>query len=377
MQDPPRYDVAVIGAGIAGASAAYWLARAGARVALIEAGHPATGASGASFAWLNAAHKEPDAYHRLNAAGMAEYDSLERDVEGIEVHRTGSLHWPVTPGEEARLAERGERLERLGYPARWISRAECLEREPGLRLPPAAERVLWLERDAWLDPPTVIRALLAAARHAVRLHEAAEVTGFTWSEDELTGVRTADREFAADTFLICAGTATGELAELLDAVVPVERSPGLLLVTEPLPGALHHVAYHGLGRDHDIHLRPDVGGGLRIGSNATDRQLSAATTREEAARVAEELLARATSVLPALEGVSVERVHLGVRPVPVDGLTVAGRLPGLDNAYVAVTHSGITLGPLLGRLLAAEITGDDPSPLLLDFRPERFVAARN
>ena len=88
------------------------------------------------------------------------------------------------------------------------------------------------------------------------------------------------------------------------------------------------------------------------------------------------LLERAAAVLPALAGSRIARVHVGVRPVPADGHTVAGRLPGWDNAYVAVTHSGITLGPLLGRLLAEEVTSGRRDPLLASFRPERFAVAR-
>ena len=65
-----EYDVAVIGLGIVGASAVYAAAWAGARVLALDAGVPGGGTSGASFAWLNAVRKEPEAYHRLNAAGM-------------------------------------------------------------------------------------------------------------------------------------------------------------------------------------------------------------------------------------------------------------------------------------------------------------------
>src|SRR5262245_31091076 len=61
-----RYDVAVIGVGIVGASAVYALARAGARVVALDAGVPGAGTSGTSFAWVNSVRKEPEVYHRLN-----------------------------------------------------------------------------------------------------------------------------------------------------------------------------------------------------------------------------------------------------------------------------------------------------------------------
>jgi len=48
-------------------------------------------------------------------------------------------------------------------------------------------------------------------------------------------------------------------------------------------------------------------------------------------------------------------------------------LPGEEALYLAVTHSGMTLGPLLGELVAAEILGAAPDPRLASFRPERLV----
>ena len=51
------------------------------------------------------------------------------------------------------------------------------------------------------------------------------------------------------------------------------------------------------------------------------------------------------------------------------------RIPGFDNAWMIATHSGVTLGPLLGRLIADEILRDTPSATLAPFRPDRFAAA--
>ena len=67
--------------------------------------------------------------------------------------------------------------------------------------------------------------------------------------------------------------------------------------------------------------------------------------------------------------------RLGVRPMPADHHTIAGRIPGFENAWMIATHSGVTLGPLLGRLLADEIVRGVPSSMLVPFRPERFATA--
>jgi len=61
--------------------------------------------------------------------------------------------------------------------------------------------------------------------------------------------------------------------------------------------------------------------------------------------------------------------------MPGDRHTIAGRIPGFTNAWMIATHSGITLGPLLGRLVADEIVRAAPSPVLAPFRPERFLTS--
>ena len=73
----PSYDVVVVGGGIVGCMSAFWLARRGMKVALVEAGRIGGGTTGNSFAWINATSKVSDErYHRLNALGGAVYREL-------------------------------------------------------------------------------------------------------------------------------------------------------------------------------------------------------------------------------------------------------------------------------------------------------------
>ncbi|HEX7102900.1 MAG TPA: hypothetical protein VF201_09680, partial [Nitrolancea sp.] len=65
--------------------------------------------------------------------------------------------------------------------------------------------------------------------------------------------------------------------------------------------------------------------------------------------------------------------RIGVRPYPQDGRSCAGPVSAIHGYYEAVTHSGVTLGPLLGRLLAQTITNGQNDPLLAPFSPDRFA----
>ena len=66
----PGFRVAVVGAGIVGASVAYHLSKGRAEVVLIDGAEPGSGTTSTSFAWVNANNKLPRDYFELNLAGM-------------------------------------------------------------------------------------------------------------------------------------------------------------------------------------------------------------------------------------------------------------------------------------------------------------------
>src|SRR2546428_303558 len=159
-----HYDVAVIGLGMVGASAVYAAAGAGARVLALDAGPPGGGTSGTSFAWLNSVRKEPDVYHRLNAAGMTAHRELSRELGGDAGYDDGGwLEWADAGDEERELRERVHRLATRGYPAEWISHERASKLEPGLAIPDRVQDIAFFAADAWLDAPRLIGRLLAAA----------------------------------------------------------------------------------------------------------------------------------------------------------------------------------------------------------------------
>src|SRR4029079_4088438 len=85
--------IVVVGGGILGASAAYFLARGGARVTLLESRQPAAGASGGSFARINATSKTPREYFELNRRGLEAYERLSTDMgSSVAPSDGGSRH---------------------------------------------------------------------------------------------------------------------------------------------------------------------------------------------------------------------------------------------------------------------------------------------
>ena len=84
------------------------------------------------------------------------------------------------------------------------------------------------------------------------------------------------------------------------------------------------------------------------------------------------MLDASRSFVANLDKIEIDKVGIGWRPLPLDGLPIVGYLDNLPNTYIAVSHSGVSLGPLIGRLVTEEILHQTSNKLLNDFRPQRF-----
>ena len=170
--------------------------------------------------------------------------------------------------------------------------------------------------------------------------------------------------FEADWVVDCAGVAMGEIARLAGLDIPLDRVPGRLIYTAPVATTLRR-PIHAPG----CHFRPDGGGRVVLAEGAHDQ------TWVEGGEPwpPERSLAAVARHLPALAGARVEATRVGVRPMPRDERPMVGAIPGLDGFYVVVSHSGVTLGPLWGRIAASELLDRALDPRLAPYRPARFL----
>jgi glycine/D-amino acid oxidase-like deaminating enzyme len=107
------------------------------------------------------------------------------------------------------------------------------------------------------------------------------------------------------------------------------------------------------------------------GQVVTGRDFSGTAEEEVGTLTGERLLAAAARFLPALDGVAAERITVGHRVMPADGLPLIGRTAAMPALYVVATHSGISLAPILGRFAAAELLDEVEVDALAPFRLAR------
>ena len=358
---------AVVGAGIVGASVAYHLSKGGAEVVLIDRAEPGSGTTSTSFAWVNANNKLPRNYFELNLAGMREHERLRGEIGGDWLHATGNLIWAE---DQESLEDRVERLRSWSYPAEMLPASTVNEKlEPGAVLPEV--RIAHFPEETWADAPALTRTLVqAAGRNGASTLVGSVVHGIEVGAD---GVRVSLENgdtVRADAVVNATGARGASVAKMVGRDLPLDVFPGLLVRVvapgEPL-GHLFHTPH--------INLRPDGPGYLLLHHETIDERLTGDFAGTEDPLCAE-LLERGRRVLPALEGAEVVEARFGMRPVPADGHSCVGGLSRLPGYYEAVTHSGVTLGPVVGRLLAQEILTGEVDPLIAPFRPDRFAGTR-
>lgn len=355
--------VVIVGAGIIGAAAAFRMAQAGADVVVVDAGLPA--ATAASFGWINGSFYLSQDHFRLRVAGMEAWARLSREV-ALPVARCGCLSWEFSGAEMER--ERAA-LAEMGYEVETLSRNEVMAREP--RIAGVPEAVLSFPAESIAEPAATAQGLIAAAQAlGARLVRGMRITGFTTSGEAVTGVRTEAGVINADEVLVAAGTGTEALLATLDIPLPMAPRPAYVLETCPVVPVLSHVLATDTG---EVRQRPD--GALVMPCAVSHQGDSAETMGVSALEAGNATLARLRALFPTV-ALDMAQVALGHRPMPADTLPAVGRVR--SGLSVAVMHSGITLGAVMGEVLTQEVLGEptnQSTSLLGGFRPARFTNA--
>lgn len=385
---PERTDVLVIGGGIAGTALAFYLARGGVDVALVERGElnrEASGTNAGSFHIQLAIHQLPAAGSptadterlleeaRLNLAAYEVWNALDEELDvPLGVHLTGG--WMVAETEEQLQVLHDKRvLERqAGIETEVVTGTELRRRAPFLA--PDLAGASYCPQEGHANP------LIAAPAYALRAHEHGATIRTHVAVQAIERrpgggfrVTTSAGEIDAQRIVNCAGAWAGDQARLAGLRLPVRREGLHVNVTERRARLLDPMVQH-IGRRLTLKQSSDdtfiIGGGWPTPAAPPPRRYP--TTWESAAGNT----AVALRVIPALADVRVVRTWSGVIVFTDDLSPVVGGSTLVPGYHACVASTGFTLSPLLARRLADQLldpTGTPPFPPAYD--PDRRMTA--
>lgn len=422
MSDANARRTVVVGGGVVGACSAYYLARAGRSVTLIDAAEFGSGCSHGNCGYVCPSHVLP-----LAAPGslrsilkvMARRDSPIRLKPGVLLRNPGwflafarrcnEAHMLSAAASIAALLRSSRSLyeeiireegidcgweakgllfvfrskeamehhaevdhllrERFDTPATRLDGAALTDLEPAIR---PGQAGAWLyENDAHLRPDRLMAGLRRVLTGmGVEIHEGRPMTGFAREGGRVTAVRTPAGEIPADDVVVALGAWTPTLARELGSRVPIQPGKGYSVTYGRVQDS---PAYPMIFEEDRVAVTP-FQSGFRIGSMM---EFVGRDTSINPKRLGTLTSTAARYLRTRVEG-EPDETWYGWRPMTPDGVPIIGPSPTLGNVVLAAGHNmlGLSMAPATGRLVAEMVTRAgthlDPSP----YSAARFRAPR-
>jgi sarcosine oxidase, subunit beta len=365
------YDVAVIGAGVHGASVAFHLANRGVRTVVIERTSPAGGPTGRSSAIVRAY------YTNAFLAGVARdsiamFRDFERHTGRDAGFRETGLLVLHPPEDEATVREVVPRLNDQGIPTDLLEPQQVVAEWPAFDLDGIA--IAALERGAgYADPVLTTQGLLGRAREL-----GAEIRpghGVTAIEREGSGwsVSTTDASVRAERVLIAAGPWTVPLAAMVGADLPLTVERHIVATFAWSDGT--RVPAHG-DLPNGYYFRPEGDELFLVGPLHPEPTVDPDDFDERVgANEAERLGAGVVRRAPALRHATARGGWAGLYDVSPDWQPVIGEIASGVFVDAGTSGHGFKLAPALGAHIADLVTGVGVDAGLEQFHPRRFERA--
>ena len=368
MPDVTGADVAVVGAGLVGASLAWGFARAGASVLLFDAAEDHLHASAGNFGlvWVQGKGRGAPDYARLSrrsADAWAAFADTLADEHGAPAYtRCGGVKIALSAAELERFALELERMHNQPDPGdndtRMIDRRELLALVP--QVGPDARGGTFCPHDGHADPLATLHALhRALGRHDGVRTVRARAERVEPLPDALFRLDTDEARFVARRVVLAAGLASTALAGPLGLDARVRPERGQIVVTERVAPFLD-IACHT--------VRQCAEGTLLIGDSKEDVGFDDGTTPA----ATRSMLHRATRCFPHLARVRATRTWGALRVLSPDGLPIYEHSRRHPGATLVTCHSGVTLAAAHASEVAEAILEGRLEERYGAFSPARF-----
>jgi glycine/D-amino acid oxidase-like deaminating enzyme len=376
--------VVVVGGGIVGCASAYYLAREGVEVELLEQNEVAYGASGRNpgFVWLHC--RNPGFALDVSIAGRNLYDTLAEELPlPFEFRASGGLMFFTTSEQGAVFEQFVEARRQDGLDMELVDGAEVRRLAPPIR--PDVLGASYCSQDAHINTPLLVRSLAEGARReGAVIREGVTATGLRRDGDRVVGVETGEGIVEADHVVIASGVWATELLKTagIDAGVGGERLQ--VVSTFPIAERIQPVVYGPLAAKQYTLFRDlpawdpaaftepyeseDAIELLELVAQREDGSVLLGCPMDYPAEIdlrptlagLQATAIRISEDFPGLANAPIDRTWAGMLPYTADTAPIIDEIePGL---FAAIGHVyGNAAGPMTGRLI---------SQLVLDQRPE-------
>ncbi len=365
-------DVIVVGAGVIGCSIAYNLAKAGARVVVLDRGSVGGQASGAAAGLLAPLSEAvgPGPFLELGLESLRLFAPLAEELRertGMDVgYRPSGLLRVALDEEESRtLRRRRAWQDAAGVRLTWLDPERAREAEPALTRELLG--ALYYPSEHQVSGPALVRALTSAARDlGCTFREGVNVDALETERNRVLGVRAAADTMPAGEVVIANGAWAAAWSDVLQVHLPIRPVRGQMIALRTVAAPLRQILY-----THDGYMVSKPEGLTYVGATVEEAGYDAQPT---AAGVAK-LLALVPRLTPGLRDAIFSHAWAGLRPATPDGLPLLGRLPGWQGVVIAGGHfrNGVLLAPITGVLIADLVRRGRPRLPLEAFDPARFL----
>ncbi len=384
-------DVVVIGAGVIGCSVAYYLAKKGIKVIVIEKKEGLCfGASGANLGGcVIQLFKSP--VLELAKESLKLYEHLFEEIGyDVEYENTGLLLCSVDEEHYPAIEEHVQHLHRSGIDAHLIEGDKLRELEPSF----GKDVVVGVEESASgiLNPFKLSYGFACAARKLkAEFLFSTETKQIEVKKGSIASVVTDKGKIKTNFVVNAAGAWSSEIGEMLGLIIPVIPRRGQVIVTEPVPlnkrwryicdADYLTTAFdaEAVKKSKDPRIKLGVAGGYAQGNTGNWTVGSsgdfAGYNNRVTMQTIKHLARRAIKFMPRLKDVNCIRMFAGLRPFCyVDGLPILGKVDNPSGFIMATGHAGegITLAPITGKLISELVTENRTSMPINAFTFSRF-----